>query len=236
MSLSARERGLKFVNEEGKYWYVWSLSARERGLKSLFRAAQTYRGAVALCTRAWIEISPRWLSDLKQSSLSARERGLKSETNALPNCAMPRSLFARERGLKCKSSVVLQRNYRSLSAQLGLENDRFKKIAKEIKVFAWKGDNIQDTWALMLTAKGLPATNEGLCLSVEAESTEQIYYVLKNLLDEPVISPEALAEYVKNKQQGKWDWLLPDDLLNKNYASANLDVVNALHVLRKLLE
>jgi hypothetical protein len=38
------------------------------------------------------------------------------------------------------------------------------------------------------------------------------------------------------KQQEKWDHLLPESLLSKNYASAMLDVDGAIKTIRELLE
>lgn len=34
-------------------------------------------------------------------------------------------------------------------------------------------------------------------------------------------------EQIFNKSQEKWDWLLPQNLLGKNYASQNLDIPGA---------
>jgi hypothetical protein len=109
-------------------------------------------------------------------------------------------------------------------------------MGKEVKIFTWKGDNIQDTLALMLTAKDLSATNEGLCISVEAESTEVVFDKLISIIDGPITPAEKLAEYVKNKQQEKWDWLLPYDLLNRNYASLYINVNSALQAIQELLK
>ena len=127
-----------------------------------------------------------------------------------------------------KASADLLGEARYYYSQLGLENDQIKIMGKDVNIFAWKGDNVQDTLALMLTGKGLTAANEGLYMSVESASSKQVHGVLIDLLEGPEIPAEQLAKYVKNKQQGKWDWLLPDNLLNRNYASLNLDVKNAL--------
>ncbi|MDD3115049.1 MAG: hypothetical protein PHQ44_04875, partial [Anaerovibrio sp.] len=102
-------------------------------------------------------------------------------------------------------------------------------------VFTWMGDDVQDTLVLMFNKQGHRATNEGIYVSVEAESVNMVQDMLKDILKDKTISAETLAQFVKNKQQEKWDWLLPEALLNKNYASLYLDLESTNSVIKKLL-
>ena len=134
-----------------------------------------------------------------------------------------------------KTSASLLDEARYYYSQLGLDDEQIKTMGKDVNIYAWKGDNVQDTFALMIASKGLRSTNEGLFISVESASTKQVRGLLLDLLEGPEITADELSKYVRNKQQGKWDWLLPDDLLNRNYASMNLDVENTLRTIHDLV-
>ena len=58
-SPSSRGRGLKFLNSDVKHTFHRSPSSRGRGLKSLHILPSEIYIAVALFTRAWIEIDTR---------------------------------------------------------------------------------------------------------------------------------------------------------------------------------
>lgn len=106
------------------------------------------------------------------------------------------------------------------------ENVVFKK-GKEVCLFPWKGDNVQDTLALMFTERGYKATNEGLFISIDIDAVELVYDVLLDIAEGALPSIENLVSHVENTRQEKWDYLVPDGLLEKNYASLYLDVDNA---------
>ncbi|MBP1763150.1 MAG: putative helicase [Firmicutes bacterium] len=134
-----------------------------------------------------------------------------------------------------KIAFELLREARTQYHQLALGNSPFVKMGNDVLLFAWKGDDVQDTISLMLTARGLITTNEGLYISVQANSLEQVYDHLLDIYEERILSEEKLVEFVKNKQQEKWDWLLSEELLNKNYASLNIDVPGAVQAIEEIL-
>jgi hypothetical protein len=59
---------------------------------------------------------------------------------------------------------------------------------------------------------------------------------LEVLREEGTIAPLALASTVLNKIREKWDYLLPEELLNASFASANLDTTGVQKALDKHLE
>lgn len=115
--------------------------------------------------------------------------------------------------------------------QLGLENKFMIPDGKDILLFLWDGDNVQDTITLFLISKGYKAINQGLFISVEAESIETIKTELTNFVTSDLISEENLAEFAETKQQEKWDYLLPPELLCKNYASQYLNLQRAREII-----
>lgn len=132
------------------------------------------------------------------------------------------------------TAAELLKEARFYYRELTLDKNDFLTLGKNIAWFTWRGDNVQDTLGLMLTEKGIKAHNEGLFILIQNSDIEEVREILVNMAQEPLPSAEELAALVKNKQQEKWDFMLPESLLCKNYASLYLDVENAGQVLQKL--
>ena len=96
-----------------------------------------------------------------------------------------------------------------------------------VRVFTWRGDWVNDTLALMLTRRGLRAANEGLSLSVAKCDVPIVLTALRDIAESPIPRPETLVDVVQTKLKEKWDHLLPDQLLARNYASRELDAPGA---------
>lgn len=92
-----------------------------------------------------------------------------------------------------------------------------------------------DTVVLALKRRGFQAENEGLFITVRATHMDSVFDALYDLSAGAFPSGGELANGLLNKVQEKWDWLLPDDLLNSNFASHNLDVDGAMAYLQSLV-
>ncbi len=123
-----------------------------------------------------------------------------------------------------ETSSTLLSEARFYYQQLNIVNQTFLQQGKNILIFLWESDDVQDTLTLYFSFKGYKSLNHGLFISVEAESMD----IVKNELFEFMQSTQdlsfQLSKFVENKEIEKWDWLLPDDLLCKNYASQYLDI------------
>ena len=97
----------------------------------------------------------------------------------------------------------------------------------ECRLFTWRGDWVNDTLVLLLTTKGMRAVNEGMCLAILGMSETAVRDVIRELCAAPPQDSVALVENVQNKFLGKWDGLLPDELLARNYAASELDMEGA---------
>ena len=106
-----------------------------------------------------------------------------------------------------------------------------------VRLFTWRGDWVNDTLALLLTSRGLRAQNEGLSIGVTGPNATvaAVHDALLDLADAPAPRPEQLAAGVQNKFLGKWDGVLPSDLLRRNFASAQLDVTGAVEFCKRLI-
>ena len=104
-----------------------------------------------------------------------------------------------------------------------------------VQLFLWRGDRVQNTLLLMLIAHGFFAKLEGdLCITVNTSKTE-LFNAFENWIESPLPDGITLVSSVINKQKEKWDNLLPEPLLSKNYASSMLDIDGAFQTIIELM-
>lgn len=120
-----------------------------------------------------------------------------------------------------------RRNYHSL----GLAGNYVLNCGATQYLFPWMGDWVKYTLQLALQTRGLEVLDDGLCLAVGV-TNETLIDVLVDFKDGAFPTANELAEAVSNKHSEKWDWTLPNSLLNKNYASSFIDINAALRWLR----
>lgn len=103
--------------------------------------------------------------------------------------------------------------------RLGLDGLRFIKLGRSTHILHWSGDAEANTLVLWLVARGLRAVQEGLAISVMDADSVEVEGWVASFESDPGMTAEALAATVANKASEKWDYLLPEGLLNANYAS-----------------
>ena len=89
--------------------------------------------------------------------------------------------------------------------------------------------------ALMLTRRGLRTANEGLSLSVAKSEVPMVLTALRDIAESPIPRAEDLVDLVQTKLKEKWDHLLPEQLLARNYASRELDAPGAHAAAKRVL-
>lgn len=125
---------------------------------------------------------------------------------------------------------------RDTYARLSLDVESVLQFGATVRIFLWRGDWVMDTLVLLLQHKGFQAANEGLCLAVSNADIGRLSDALFDIAHAPPLSASALAAPVENKVQEKWDWLLPTQLLSRNYASHSLDLNGALHAVQDVMK
>lgn len=106
---------------------------------------------------------------------------------------------------------------------------------KDVRIFTWRGDWINDTLALMLGGLGMRASNEGLSLVAFDVPADRVFDAFLDIADSPPPTGEEVAAAVKNKYRGKYDGLLSDALLCRNFGSSELDVAGAIATAHRLI-
>ncbi len=117
---------------------------------------------------------------------------------------------------------------RTAYQRLHLTNQTVVQCGRDVRAFTWQGDWVNDTLALMLMARGLRATNEGLSICIQDADSSGVATALRDVAQMPAPTGEELAAAVKNKQRGKYDGLLPEVLQCKNFASSEFDIAAAM--------
>lgn len=105
-------------------------------------------------------------------------------------------------------------------------------------LFTWRGDRVNEALAMMLKRGGFNANISGPAveiLQIEPARVSEMLDYLDDITSGPVLSPRELLQQAQNLEREKWDWALPEDLLQISYASLHLDVEGAHDWAREFL-
>lgn len=97
-------------------------------------------------------------------------------------------------------------------------------------LFVWQGDVVQNSLAALLNNEGLQACNEGICITVKHASLAMVTLAIAQVAALPCPTSAQLFTRKDVRNTGKWDWVLPDELLLANHTSRALDL-EAAHAL-----
>jgi ATP-dependent Lhr-like helicase len=117
----------------------------------------------------------------------------------------------------------------------GLGQKHWFLEGNSILILTWRGDWANDALSLLLTAKGLATSNEGIALRVSSVDQVKLKAILEDIAASPAISVEDLHLKPEHIMREKWDWVLPDSLRLASFASCTLDLTGAHNVARELL-
>jgi len=109
-------------------------------------------------------------------------------------------------------------------------------LGNECQILTWLGDASNEAVSCLLICRGFVAFPAGPGVEVRKgeRSTED---VLDTLFDAAMDDPpplDMLLTDIENLRRKKWDWVLPDGLLRKSYASLYLDVDEALQWAKRM--
>lgn len=105
-----------------------------------------------------------------------------------------------------------------------------------LHLIPWAGDDALTALVLLLKEFNLLATSTGLTLDVSVDEADTLFDALEKVRDGGETEQRSALAAAENLEQGKWDWVLPRDLLEANYASLNLDFAGAREIARQVLE
>ncbi|MBF8178389.1 DEAD/DEAH box helicase [Herminiimonas contaminans] len=101
------------------------------------------------------------------------------------------------------------------------------QAGRNVLIFTWLGDMANEAIASMLKLRGFNANCFGPAIEVFNAEVDRVADTLLEFSNEPMLDPIVLLHGAYNLRQEKWDWALPDDLLQKSFASLRLNIVVA---------
>lgn len=120
--------------------------------------------------------------------------------------------------------------------ELKLDDRWLLEGGKDGRLVTWLGDSANEAIACLLVARGVDASAGQL--GVDVSRAERSWDDVRALLDDigrsELPPTEVLLANAKNLRREKWDWALPLPLLQKSYASLNLDLDEAMVWLRAI--
>ena len=115
-------------------------------------------------------------------------------------------------------------------AAANLNERRWMIDGSNILLLGWHGDAGHDALALLLTARGMHASNEGAAIRVFSTDQQRLVTLLKEIAAGPVPTAQDLQIKPEAAIREKWDWVLPAELCLRSYVSSRLDVAGAQHL------
>ncbi|GJJ02094.1 ATP-dependent helicase [Duganella rhizosphaerae] len=118
---------------------------------------------------------------------------------------------------------------RNAYLRFSLGTNLFVSAGSSHLFFTWLGDAKNEALAMMLRTKGLSVSLVGPALEIygDENSADDAIAYLKGIAALPAPSANTLLAEAHNLTQEKWDWTLPERLLQNSFASLKLDIEGA---------
>ena len=108
-----------------------------------------------------------------------------------------------------------------------LEAKRWSVDGNSILLLGWHGDTVHDALALLLTARGMQASNEGVAMRISSTDQQRLLRSLQEIGSGQLPTIFDLKINPEHAIREKWDWVLPEGLRLRSFASAELDLLGA---------
>ena len=115
----------------------------------------------------------------------------------------------------------------------GLKDKRLVRHGKHTYLIPWMGDKIVNTLAVLLISAGYKTRSFAGVIEIEHTDHIDISNDLRTFTEKSTPSNADLAGRVENKGTEKYDYLLPESLLNEGYGTKAFDVDGAIDWIRK---
>ena len=102
-----------------------------------------------------------------------------------------------------------------------------------VYLIPWMGDKIVNTLTVLLVSQGYKASCFAGVIEVEDADQLEVCQYFKTLNLRAIPSNTELAGFVRNKQTEKYDYLLPESLLNEGYGAKAFDVDRTIDWIKK---
>lgn len=125
------------------------------------------------------------------------------------------------------TGTALLSEARSFYRDASLDHVALREEGDDITLFTWCGDQSNDALALVLSSLDCRAWNEGVALRVRGRTLSDLRNILRQIAAGKTTDPYELDLTRAALIHEKWDWALPDLVLQKSAISARLDFEGA---------
>ncbi|RPI05582.1 MAG: DEAD/DEAH box helicase [Ignavibacteriae bacterium] len=124
---------------------------------------------------------------------------------------------------------------RAYFKQMELNKRRIIEYSGGALVFPWRGDQVMNTLAVGMIADGYKVSMEGVALNVLNVNRDDVVDYFLNLSSKKTRSSLELASTIPNKVEEKYDQFLTEDLLDINYVSSHLSVIDTAEIIKEIV-
>jgi len=104
-----------------------------------------------------------------------------------------------------------------------------------VMLATWAGDWLNDAMVVLLRGQNMDAWNQGAIVSVKASGLDPVLGALRKIANMTPSELNDALQPIRNVENEKWDWALPDDVKLSAYASLRLDMQGAVEMARRLV-
>ncbi|MCU7836064.1 MAG: DEAD/DEAH box helicase [gamma proteobacterium symbiont of Taylorina sp.] len=122
----------------------------------------------------------------------------------------------------------------SFFRELKLEKKHIISHSKHVYIIPWMGDKVVNTLTILLIKSGYKASCYAGVIEIDNANYSEISEFIQSISEKDIPSNAELAEFIENKQIEKYDYLLPDNLLNEGYGAKAFDIVGTIDWLTKV--
>lgn len=116
-----------------------------------------------------------------------------------------------------------------------LDSTSILEHAKDTLLFVWKGSIVYNTIMLLLLNQGLDVSIEGIALRIRKVGKDDLMEAIRQIVQSEAPSPVDLVKNVRNKQREKYDYLLPPELLNIEFAARFVSLEKTIAYLKGII-
>ena len=111
---------------------------------------------------------------------------------------------------------------------LELRQKRVIRNGTDVFLIPWMGDRTVNTLSVLLASEGYKANSFAGCVEIKNADCAEVTASLRRFARQGGLDNAELAALVQNKKTEKYDYLLPEDLLEKGYGARAFDVHGAV--------
>lgn len=120
--------------------------------------------------------------------------------------------------------------------RIGLDRKWLIPDGKDLLVFLWKGSRITNTLQVILKARKLNVSQDGLAINVASITEQGFLSNIKETIVDENVNEMNLANTIENKAREKYDNYLSETLLNAEYSFRNLNIEGTKSLLSDLVD